>query len=83
MPTCLPRVEPSIKAPATPPLLIQLVTAHTRFVSRKRKEREALLEWCVKEAAEVDKRARAAHIRWIEKTALHVEWNADPTVDLS
>ena len=82
MPTCLPRVVLPIKAPATPPVLSLLVSAHTVFVARKRKEREALLEWCVEEAAAVDKRARKSYVDWLLLEALSVEWNADPIIDL-
>ena len=65
-------------------MLSQLVTAHAVSVTRKRKEREELLEWCAQEAAAVDKRARAkSYFTWLVTVAVAVDWNADPAIDIN
>ena len=78
----MPAIPLPIAAPTTPPVLADLITAHTLFVRRKRKEQEEqadLHSWYMREAQAVDKRARKAqHIAWIVAS-----WKADPTVDLN
>ena len=76
----MPEIPLPIADPNTPPVLADLITAHNLFVRRKRKQQEQadLHSWYVREAHEVDKRARKArHIAW-----LIAEWKSDPTVDL-
>ena len=73
-----------IPAPATPPVLSKLLAAHSIFVTRKRKEREAFLEWCILEAEEVDKRARArSHYDWLISAAEEVDALADASSSTS
>ena len=53
-----------VPAPATPPVLNELITAHRVFVERKRAERErAETEWRLQVAAQIDaeRLAAAAH----------------------
>ena len=60
----------AIAAPATPPVLSDLVVVHTLFVRRKRKEQADLHDWYVLESQAVDKRARRAQrIAWINSVA--------------
>ena len=78
----MPAILLPIAAPTTPPVLADLITAHTLFVRRKRKQlsdQADLHNWYVREAQAVDERAcKARHIAWIV-----AEWKADLTVDIN
>ena len=69
-----------VPAPATPPVLNELITAHRVFVERKRAERErAEIEWRLQVAAQIDSERVAAaahdsHIEWILYEAAIIDW---------
>ena len=84
MPTCHPRA--AVAAPATPPILAELIRVHAAFVRRKKREREPwTVEALSREADAVDRRAtfKRRYNEWLVQTALAVDWNADPVKDLN
>ena len=74
-----------IAAPATPPVLAELIAAHRLFIARRRAA--AHIQWLIQVADEIDARiareAREEHVRWLLQQAAHIDWCADPILDLN
>ena len=84
----IPAANPVVvAAPVTPPILADLVAAHRLFIARR--QAASHTQWLIQVADEIDARiareraARAEHIRWIIREAAHIDWCADPTIDLN
>ena len=74
-----------IAAPATPPVLAELISAHRLFIARRRAA--AHTQRLIQVADEIDaciaREAREEHVRWLLQQAAHIDWCADPILDLN